>query len=95
VTTEAPPDAVGANLRHLGDSMSRVVEALLDRKVGLADAMAAFELCYLRAAVKRGNGSFSQTANELGIHRNTLRSKLRRNGGRGDQSPSGRAGNQP
>jgi DNA-binding NtrC family response regulator len=84
VTTEALPDGVGTSLRHLGDSMSNVVEVLLDRKVGLADALAAFELCYLRAAVTRSNGSLSQTASELGIHRNTLRSKLRRNGGRSD-----------
>lgn len=90
MTVEASPDGVGANLRHLGDSMSRVVEALLDRRVGLADAMAAFELCYLRAAVNRGNGSLSQTASELGIHRNTLRSKLRRNGARCEPGAAGR-----
>ncbi len=71
----------GKDLRHLGDAMSRIVAILLDRHVELPEALAAFELCYTRAAVARQGGNLSQAAAELGIHRNTLRAKLQRNGG--------------
>mgnify|MGYP000545037801 CR=1 FL=1 len=39
-----------------------------------------FELRYLRSAVARHSGNLSQAAAMLGIHRNTLRAKLQRNG---------------
>ncbi len=52
----------------------------MDRGLPLGDALSAFELRYLREAVQRSHGNLSQAAAKLGIHRNTLRSKLQRNG---------------
>ncbi len=80
MTGEDSSGEAGRDLRHLGDAMSRVVTILLDRHVGLPEALAAFELCYARAAVARQGGNLSQAAVDLGIHRNTLRAKLQRNG---------------
>ncbi|HNX49256.1 MAG TPA: helix-turn-helix domain-containing protein [Thermoanaerobaculaceae bacterium] len=77
----ATADRAG-ELRELGDALTRLAEALLARGVPLQDAKDAFELRFLKAAVHRHGGNLSQAATELGIHRNTLRSKLQRNGGR-------------
>jgi DNA-binding NtrC family response regulator len=52
----------------------------MDRGLPLGDALNAFELRYVREAVRRSHGNLSQAAAKLGIHRNTLRSKLQRNG---------------
>jgi len=67
-------------LRRLGDTVASVADALLDRGLDLDEALAAFEARYVRAAIERHGGNLSQAAQTLGIHRNTLRSKLKRNG---------------
>jgi DNA-binding NtrC family response regulator len=69
-------------LRRLGDTVSAVAEALLDRGLDLEAAIAAFEAKYVRAALERHGGNLSKAAQALGIHRNTLRAKLNRNGTR-------------
>jgi two-component system response regulator AauR len=59
-----------------------VADAMLDRGLDLEAAIAAFEAKYVRAALERHSGNLSQAAQALGIHRNTLRAKLKRNGAR-------------
>ncbi len=78
-----PSDAAprpGGQLRELGDRMADIAERLLDRGVGLDEALQAFEARYVSAAVERNDGNLSQAAAALGIHRNTLRLKLKRIG---------------
>jgi len=67
-------------LRELGQSLATVAGALLDRGVRLDEAVASFEAGYLRSALDRHRGNLSQAAAALGIHRNTLRAKLQRDG---------------
>jgi two-component system response regulator AauR len=86
VTTQLREDRREA-LRRLGDTVATVADALLDRGLDLEAAVAAFEAKYVRAALERHGGNLSQAAQALGIHRNTLRAKLNRNGAR---APSGR-----
>jgi len=69
-------------LLQLGDSLASVADALLDRGVGLEEAVAVFQARYLKTALERHSGNLSQAASALGIHRNTLRAKLHRNGTR-------------
>jgi DNA-binding NtrC family response regulator len=71
-----------AALRELGDALGNVADALLDRGLQLEEALKVFEVRYVRSAVARHRGNISQAAAALGIHRNTLRSKLQRNGQR-------------
>lgn len=71
-----------AALRELGDALGNVADALLDRGLQLDEALNVFEVRYVRSAVDRHGGNLSQAAAALGIHRNTLRSKLQRNGQR-------------
>jgi two-component system response regulator AauR len=67
-------------LRELGLSLATVAGALLDRGVALDEAVKSFEVGYLRSALDRHRGNLSQAAAALGIHRNTLRAKLQRDG---------------
>ncbi len=78
-----PADAApgpGQQLRELGDRMADIAERLLDRGIGLDEALQAFEARYVSAAVDRNDGNLSRAAAALGIHRNTLRTKLKRVG---------------
>jgi DNA-binding NtrC family response regulator len=77
VTTAGARDKPGS-LAEVGDSMAALADALLDHGVGLTDAMQAFEARYVRAAIARHDGNLSQAAATLGVHRNTLRWKMRR-----------------
>lgn len=60
--------------------MALLADALLDRGVGLQEALQAFEARYVKAALSRHGDNISQAAVTLGVHRNTLRWKLQRNG---------------
>ncbi len=71
-----------AALRALGEALGNVADALLDRGLPLDEALNVFEVRYVRSAVARHSGNLSQAAAALGIHRNTLRAKLQRNGQR-------------
>jgi DNA-binding NtrC family response regulator len=70
------------DLPELAVSLATLADALLDRGLDLADAVKIFETRYLQAAVERHEGNISRASAILGIHRNTLRSKLQRNGHR-------------
>jgi DNA-binding NtrC family response regulator len=70
-------------LQELTDAIGSAANMLMDRGLPLGDALSAFEFLYLREAVQRCHGNLSQAAAKLGIHRNTLRSKLQRNGDSG------------
>ena len=71
-----------AALREVGDALGSVADALLDRGLQLEEALNVFEVRYVRSAIARHGGNLSQAAAALGIHRNTLRAKLQRNGQR-------------
>ncbi len=71
-----------AVLREAGDALGTVANTLLDRGLQLDEALNLFEVRYVRSAVDRHSGNLSQAAAALGIHRNTLRSKLQKNGQR-------------
>lgn len=70
----------GDGLRAISDAAVSLADALLDRGVTLEEAVAAFEARFVKQAVSRHGGNLSQAALALGIHRNTLRQKLQRNG---------------
>lgn len=80
--TPAGPTGRRESLRELGEAFATVASALLERGVRLEEAVTAFEGGYVRTAVERCGGNLSQAAVSLGIHRNTLRAKLHRNGQR-------------
>lgn len=84
-STAHPLTACGSDrqeLLELSDVLGTVAVTLLDQGFILAEAMQVFEVRYLQAAVDHHGGNLSRAATALGIHRNTLHSKLQKNGGR-------------
>lgn len=67
-------------LRELAEAFSTVTQLLLQRGVGLDDALSMFASGYIRSALSRNGGNMTQAAAALGIHRNTLRARLQKNG---------------
>ena len=56
----------------LRDQMENLIEEMLDGRILLTEALAEFEKVYIQKALERNSEHLSQTADILGIHRNTL-----------------------
>ncbi len=56
--------------------LEALIEEMLDGKILLDEAVAEFEKLYVQKALCRHNDHLSNTANALGIHRNTLSKRL-------------------
>lgn len=61
---------------QLRDQMEILIEKMLDGKILLNEAISEFEKLYILNALKRNDEHLSQTAECLGIHRNTLSKKI-------------------
>ncbi len=55
--------------------MELLIEEMLDGQILLNEALLEFEKIYIQKALKRYDEHVSNTANALGIHRNTLSKK--------------------
>lgn len=56
--------------------MEALIEEMLDGQIMLNEAITEFEKLYIQKALKLNNEHFSNTANALGIHRNTLSRRI-------------------
>lgn len=56
--------------------MEMLIEEMLDGQILLNEALLEFEKIYIQKALKRYDEHLSNTANALGIHRNTLSKKV-------------------
>lgn len=59
------------------DKLERLVEEMVERGIRFDDAVREFEIMFIIKVMQRYRGNLSRTARELGIHRNTLRSRLK------------------
>jgi len=57
--------------------LEALVEEMVQGGIRLEDAVAEFEKCFILKALDRHQGHLSKTARFLGIHRNTLSSRVR------------------
>lgn len=60
---------------QMRDRMELLIEEMLDGQILLNEALLEFEKIYIQKAMKRNDEHVSNTANALGIHRNTLSKK--------------------
>ncbi|MGI9056228.1 MAG: helix-turn-helix domain-containing protein [Pyrinomonadaceae bacterium] len=60
----------------LRDQMENLIEEMLDGRILLTEALGEFEKVYIQKALERNGEHLSQTADILGIHRNTLSKKV-------------------
>jgi len=61
---------------QLRNRMEVLIDEMLDGQIMLNEALSEFEKLYIQKALKRYNNHLSQTANALGIHRNTLSKRI-------------------
>lgn len=66
--------------RNLHARLEQLVTDMLDGGIRLEEAVRELETHYLRQMLGRYEGNQSRAADELGMHRNTLRNKMRRCG---------------
>lgn len=56
--------------------MESLIEEMLNGQILLGEAISEFEKLYIQKALTRNNDHLSQTADALGIHRNTLSKRV-------------------
>jgi DNA-binding NtrC family response regulator len=56
--------------------MENLIEEMLDGQILLNEALSEFEKLYIQKALMRCNKHLSETAEVLGIHRNTLSKRV-------------------
>lgn len=61
---------------QLRTRMELLIDEMLDGQIMLNEAMSEFEKLYIQKALLRYKDHLSQTANALGIHRNTLSKRV-------------------
>lgn len=58
------------------EQLEKLVEKMLDGKILLGEAVSEFEKLYIQKALARESDHLSNTAELLGIHRNTLSKRV-------------------
>lgn len=58
------------------EQLEKLVEKMLDGKILLGEAVSEFEKLYIQKALARESDHLSNTAEVLGIHRNTLSKRV-------------------
>jgi DNA-binding NtrC family response regulator len=61
---------------QLRDLLDRLVGAMVDGRITFDEARRAFETRYIERALDACDGHLSNTADRMGIHRNTLARKI-------------------
>jgi transcriptional regulator with PAS, ATPase and Fis domain len=61
---------------QIRNRMEILIDEMLDGQIMLNEALSEFEKLYIQKALARYNEHLSQTANALGIHRNTLSKRV-------------------
>lgn len=56
--------------------MESLIEEMLDGQIQLGEAISEFEKLYIQKALSRYDDHLSNTADALGIHRNTLSKRV-------------------
>lgn len=67
---------INQNFMQLRSQMEDLIEKMLDGQILLNEALSEFEKVYIQKALERNGKHLSQTADCLGIHRNTLSKKV-------------------
>ena len=57
-------------------TLEAIIEELLDGSILLSEAAGEFEKLYITKALERNGKHISKTAEQIGIHRNTLSKRL-------------------
>jgi transcriptional regulator with PAS, ATPase and Fis domain len=61
---------------QIREQMEVLIEEMLNGQIMLGEAITEFEKLYIQKALQLNNEHYSNTANALGIHRNTLSKRV-------------------
>lgn len=64
--------------RNMKQEMESLADEMVAGGIRLEEALRELEIHFIKQVLHRHNGNQSRAAEALGIHRNTLRNKLRR-----------------
>ena len=67
---------VASRNRNLNGRLYEIVDELVRRGIPLEQARREFERQFIVAALRNHDGNLSQSAQSIGVHRNTLRNKV-------------------
>jgi len=63
---------------RLKDRMEALCAEMVEKGILFSEAMHQFEQCFIKEVMRRNKDNVTQTADCLGIHRNTLAKKISR-----------------
>lgn len=63
---------------HLKDRLELLCTEMVERGILFSEATEQFERCFIAEVMRRNGGNLVRTAADLGIHRNTLSKKVKR-----------------
>jgi len=62
---------------NIHQKLEIVIDEMVEKELSLKDALEEFEKIYIEKAAKIYKGNMTKMANALGIHRNTLRNRVK------------------
>jgi DNA-binding NtrC family response regulator len=62
---------------NLHQKIEILIQEMVEKELDLKDAMREFEKIYIETASKKYQGNMTKTAKALGVHRNTLRNRVK------------------
>lgn len=62
---------------NLHQKLEIIIEEMIEKELSLKDVLKEFEKIYIETAAKKYNGRIIKMAQALGIHRNTLRNRIK------------------
>lgn len=54
-----------------------IIEEMVEKELSLKDSLKEFEKIYIETASKKYKGNMTKMAKALGVHRNTLRNRIK------------------
>jgi len=62
---------------NIHQKLEIVIDEMVEKELSLKDALEEFEKIYIEKAAKIYKGNMTKMANALGVHRNTLRNRVK------------------
>ena len=71
-------DTPAKELPRLKERFDALCVEMIEKGILFSEAVGQFERCFILETVRRNDGNLSRAAEQLGIHRNTLASRIDR-----------------
>lgn len=70
-------EATDSRPTRMKDVLDEVIEEMVTKGILWPEALGVFEKLFLERALRENRGNVSKTAQQIGMHRNTLAQKIR------------------